>query len=177
MKISLYQAAIEEQNKINLCVDEETGELNIEKLHQIEGTFINKCVAVTAVIKQCQVNALGLSMQRQAVIEQVSADYDKAINGQNAIVKKLHDYLLDAMKATNTLSIKSDDGLLQATLAIDRDESVELDDDVIFADSLLNPQKPAPARTPSKDLIKQAILAGEPVAGARIVRKDRLTIK
>jgi len=173
MKISLYQAAIEEQNKINLCVDEETGELDIEKLHQIEGTFINKCVAVTAVIKQCQVNALGLSMQRQAVISQ----FDKAINRQDVLEKKLRDYLLDAMKATNTLSIKSDDGLLQATLAIDRDESVELDDDVIFADSLLNPQKPAPARTPSKDLIKQAILAGEPVAGARIVRKDRLTIK
>ena len=173
MKISLYQAAIEEQNKINLCVDEETGELDIEKLHQVQGTFINKCVAVTAVIKQCQVNALGLSMQRQAVMSQ----FDYAIDRQASVEKKLHDYLLDAMKATNTLSIKSDDGLLQATLAIYRDESVELDDDVIFADSLLNPQKPAPARTPSKDLIKKAILAGEPVVGARIVRKDRLTIK
>lgn len=173
MKITLYQAAIEEQNKINLCVDEETGELDIEKLHQIEGTFINKCVAVTAVIKQCQVNALGLSMQRQAVMVQ----FDNAIETQGAVEKKLHNYLLAAMKATNTLSIKSDDGLLQATLAIDRDESVELDADVVFADSLLNPQKPAPARTPSKDLIKKAILAGEPVAGARIVRKDRLTIK
>lgn len=173
MKITLYQAAIEEQNKINLCVDEETGELDIEKLHQIEGTFINKCVAVTAVIKQCQVNVLGLIRQRQAVM----AQFDNAINGQFAVEKKLHSYLLDAMKATNTLSIKSDDGLLQATLFIDRDESIELDADVVFADSLLNPQKPAPARTPSKDLIKKAILAGEPVAGARIVRKDRLTIK
>lgn len=30
---------------------------------------------------------------------------------------------------------------------------------------------------PSKSKIKTAILAGEPVAGARIVRNDRLTIK
>ena len=81
------------------------------------------------------------------------------------------------MKATGTLSIKSADGLLEATLYIDRDESIVLDEGAQFAESLLNPQKPAPPRTPSRDLIKKAILAGEAVNGARIVRKDRLTIK
>jgi len=39
---------------------------------------------------------------------------------------------------------------------------------------LCNDPKPP---EPSKTKIKNAILAGEPVAGAYIVRKDRLTIK
>ena len=81
------------------------------------------------------------------------------------------------MKATGITQIKSDDGLLDAKLYIDRDEMIVIDDGAVFAESLLNPQKPAPARTPSKELIKAAIKGGEPVNGARIVLKDRLQIK
>ena len=173
MPITLYQAALDIQNKIALCVDEETGEIDTVKLHAIEATFLNKGVAVTAVIKTLHNQITGLAAQQADVIEQ----YSKAIQRLASQEKRLHDYLTQAMKDTGTLSIKSDDGLLEATLYIERDESVELDEGAQFAESLLNPQKPAPTRTPSKDLIKKAILAGEAVNGARIVRKDRLTIK
>lgn len=172
MSISLYQAALDVQQKINLCVDED-GVLDMDKLNSIEATFLNKGVAVTAVIKTLQNNVAGLVAQQKNVVEQYSEAIQRLVKQEN----RLHDYLQEAMKATGTHSIKSDDGLLEAKLYIDRDESVELDDDAEFAESLLNPQKPAPARTPSKALIKEAILRGEPVKGARIVRKDRLMIK
>ncbi|MGL4272043.1 MAG: siphovirus Gp157 family protein, partial [Pseudomonas paracarnis] len=45
--------------------------------------------------------------------------------------------------------------------------------DAEFPPELCNDPKPP---TPSKAKIKAAIKAGEAVAGARIVRKDRLTI-
>jgi hypothetical protein len=70
--------------------------------------------------------------------------------------------------------IKSDDGLLNATLYKDRDESVELDEGIVFHESLCNAPKPP---EPSKSKIKAAILAGDPIIGARIIYKDRLTIK
>ena len=55
-----------------------------------------------------------------------------------------------------------------------RDEVVEIDEGITFPAALCNDPKPP---TPSKTKIKNAILAGEAVAGARIVRKDRLQIK
>jgi hypothetical protein len=75
---------------------------------------------------------------------------------------------------TSTEKIKSDDGLLTATLYRDRDESVEIDEGATFPAALCNDPKPP---EPSKTKIKAAILAGEPVAGARIVKRDRLAIK
>ena len=78
------------------------------------------------------------------------------------------------MSITGTEKISSDDGLLSATLYLDRDESVEIDEGVIFPAVLCNDPKPP---EPSKSRIKTAILNGEAVAGARIVRKDRLQIK
>lgn len=173
MQITLYQAALDVQNKIQLCVDGETGEIDLDKLQAIEGTFLTKGVAVTAVIKTMQNNIAGLIAQQSQVIEQYSNAIQRLVKQEN----RLHDYLAGAMKATGTTHIKSDDGLLDAKLYIDRDESVELDDGAVFAESLLNPQKEPPPRTPSKTLIKAAIEAGEPVNGARIVRKDRLQIK
>jgi hypothetical protein len=78
------------------------------------------------------------------------------------------------MSITGTAKISSDDGLLSAVLLTDRDESVEIDEGATFPAELCNKPKPP---EPSKTLIKAAILAGEPVAGARIVRKDRLSIR
>lgn len=56
----------------------------------------------------------------------------------------------------------------------ERDESIEIEDGATFSPELCCEPKPP---TPSKSKIKDAILAGEPVNGARIVRKDRLVIK
>lgn len=176
MQITLYQAALDIQHKIALCVNEDTehtGELDLDKLQEIESSFSDKGVAVIAVIKTVQNQIEGLVAQQSNVYSQYSA----AIWRLKKQESWLYTYLTRAMKDTGIHNIKSLDGLLDAWLYLGRDVSVELDEGAQFAESLLNPQAPAPPRTPSKDLIKKAILAGEAVKGARIVRKDRLTIK
>lgn len=166
MTISLYHAAQDVQHQIALCVDPETGELDTDKMDAIACTFKDRAVAVVAVYKgkghtiDTLTSYLG---EIQAQIKREKANQDR-----------LKDYLHAAMIVAGVDKIKSDDGLLNATLYPDRDESVEIDDGVIFPESLCNAPKPP---EPSKTKIRQAILAGEPVIGARIIYKDRLTIK
>lgn len=164
MTISLYQASQDVQNKIALCVDED-GVLDTDKIDAIECTFKDRAVAVVAVYK-----GKGHSIE---TLKAYKAEIDAQIKREQAHQERLKDYLLGAMKVTGITSIKSDDGLLKATLYPERDESVEIEADAKFPASLCNDPKPP---EPSKSKIKAAILAGEPVAGARIIKADRLTI-
>ena len=163
--VSLYKAAADVQQRISLCVDED-GVINTDAIGMIESTFHERAVAVVAVFK-----GKGHTI---ATLKSYQAEIDKQIEREEANQARLKDYLQACMLMTGTESIKSDDGLLTATLYRDRDESVEIDDGAEFPASLCNDPKP-PA--PSKTKIKNAILAGEAVAGARIVRRDRLTIR
>lgn len=165
MTISLYHAAQDVQNKIALCVDED-GILNTDKLDMIEASFKDRAVAVVAVYK-----GKGHSIE---MLESYKAEIDAQIKREKTNQTRLKDYLQACMTMTGVESIKSDDGLLKATLYRDRDESVEIDEGAAFQAELCDPPKPP---EPSKTKIKAAILAGQPVAGARIVKKDRLTIK
>lgn len=88
--------------------------------------------------------------------------------------EKLRAYLADNMKVSGIHEIKASDGSFLVKLYPERDESVVIEDGVVFPLQLCNDPKPP---TPSKTKIKVAILAGEAVAGASIVRKDRLVIK
>lgn len=92
---------------------------------------------------------------------------------RKARLARFRAYMADCMKATGVTKV-SVDGLLTATFYADRDESVELDEGAIFPPELCADPNPP---LPSKSKIRAAILAGEPVAGARIVRKDRIQIK
>jgi len=166
MNITLYKASQDVQNKIALCVDPETGELNTDLLDDIEATFQDRAVAVVAVYKG---KGHTVDMLKSYLVE-----IQDRIAREEKNRERLKDYLQGAMTVTGVHSIKSDDELLQATLSPGRDESVEIDEGATFPYALCNDPKP-PA--PSKMLIKAAILAGEAVAGARIVRKDRLSIK
>ena len=166
MNITLYKAAADVQNKIALCVDPDTGEIDTDKLDDIECTFKDRAVAVVAVYK-----GKGHTVD---MLKSYLAEIAKQIEREEKNQERLKDYLQAAMLITGTTSIKSDDGLLQATYYADRDESVEIDEGAVFPASLCNEPKPP---TPSKTLIKAAILAGEAVAGARIIRKDRLVIR
>lgn len=169
MKITLYQAHADKQNAIMLCADED-GVIDMDKLAAIEGTFHDRCIATVAVCKTIAHSADALKAQRDAVM----AEFDKQIKRSQDNIERLKTNLLGVMMSTGTHSIKSDDGMLSATFYPERDESVELEEGALFADSLCTKPKP-PA--PSKTLIKAAILRGEPVAGAHIVRHDRLVIK
>ena len=96
------------------------------------------------------------------------------LKAREARHERFRAYMAECMKATGVSKLASPDGLFTATLYPDRDVSVELDEGAVFPPELCNEPKP-PA--PSKTKIRAAILAGEPVSGARIVRKDRLSIK
>lgn len=166
MNITLYKAASDAQNKIALCVDPETGEIDTDKLDAIEATFQDRAVAVVAVYKG---KGHTVDMLKSYLVE-----IQDRIAREEKNRERLKDYLQGAMTITGVHVIKSSDGLLTATLYPERDELVEIEDGAIFPASLCNEPKP-PA--PSKSKIKAAILAGEAVAGARIVRCDRITIK
>ena len=165
MTISLYHAAQDVQNQIALCVDED-GVIDTDKLDAIACSFQDRAVATIAVYKGKGHTIDTLKAYKQEI--------DDRIKREQKDQERLKDYLLAAMSIAGVDKIKSDDGLLSVTRYPDRDETVEIDDGVIFPESLCNAPKPP---EPSKTKIKAAILAGDPVIGARIIYKDRLTIK
>ena len=164
--ISLYKSASDVQQKIMLCADPETGEIDTDKLDMIEATFKDRAVAVVAVYK-----GKGHTID---TLKSYLVEIQDQIKREQKNQERLKDYLQACMIMTGTEKIKSDDGLLTATLYRDRDESVEIDEGAVFPPSLCADPKPP---EPSKTKIKAAILAGEPVSGARIVKRDRLQIK
>lgn len=163
--ISLYHAAQDVQHQIALCVDDD-GVIDTDKLDAIAFTFKDRAVAVVAVFKGKGHTVDTLKSYQTEIAERIAREEKDR--------ERLKDYLQASMLIAGVDKITSDDGLLTATLYAGRDESVEIDEGAEFPASLCNEPKP-PA--PSKSKIKAAILAGEPVAGARIVRKDRITIK
>ena len=165
MNITLYKAGADIQNRIALCVDDD-GVIDTDKMDLIDCTFKDKAIATVAVYK-----GKGHTIE---TLESYLLEIQTQIKREKANQARLKDYLQACMSIAGTTSIKSDDGLLQATLSVGRDESVEIDEGAKFPPELCNkPKEP----DPSKTLIKAAILAGEAIAGARIVRKDRLQIK
>lgn len=165
MTVTLYKAASDMQQKIALCIDAD-GVIDTDKLDMIECSFKERAVATVAVYKGKGHTIDMLTSYKQ----EIQAQIDKEKRNQ----ERLKDYLQACMTLTGIDKIASDDGLLTATLYRERDESVEIDEGIKFAASLCNEPKPP---EPSKSKIRQAILAGEPVIGARIIFKDRLTIK
>lgn len=152
-----------------LCTDED-GVIDMDAVNRIDCTFHERALASIAVIKTMALEVATLALQRDSV----SAEYEAAIKRIEANSARLKANLMDAMKGTETSVIKSPDGLLTAKFYAGRDVSVQLDDDAVFDLALCNKPK---APTPSKALINAALMAGEVVAGARIVKSDRLEVK
>ena len=161
--ITLFDAAQAVREAINQT-DPETGEL-LESYAESRELFQNKAVACVAYAKE---EAATLASAK-AMLKDMAAK----VEAREKRLERFEAYLADCMKATGILEVKHDLGLFAAKLYLERDESVELEPDAEFPAALCNDPKPP---TPSKTKIKAAIKAGEAVAGARIVRKDRLTI-
>lgn len=161
--ITLFDAAQSVREALD-TVDPETGELTdaystSRELFERKG---EACVAY-AVEEAASIEAA----------EKLLKIMGDRVSARKARLARFHSYLSECMKATgiNKLSV---DGLVSATLYPDRDESVEIEEGAVFpADLCADPKPPAPSKTK----IRAAILAGQPIAGARIVRRDRLTIK
>lgn len=161
--VSLFDLAQQVRESLNQ-IDPDTGEI-VEAYADNRALFEQKAVACVAYAKE---EAHTLDSAR-ALIKDMLAKVD----AREARLNRFKAYMADCMKATGITEVKHDLGLFAAKLYLDRDESVELDDTATFPVALCNDPKPP---TPSKTKIKAAIKAGEAVAGAHIVRKDRLTI-
>jgi hypothetical protein len=161
---TLYKA--NELARLEAHIDHETGEIDIASYDRAQMALADKQCAVVAYIK----NGEATEGMIDAAIKDLTAK-KKAIAARNASLKV---YLSANMKEHGITSIKANDGTFEAKLYIDRDESVVIQDGATFPPELCNAPKPP---EPSKSLIKAAINAGQPVAGAFIARNDRLTIK
>lgn len=164
MNITLYKA--NELARLESHIDPDTGEIDVAAYDSAQITLAEKQMAVVAYIKNSELTE---GMLDTAIKELTSKK--KAITGRNASLKA---YLSANMKEHSITSIKANDGTFEAKLYVDRDESVVILDGATFPFELCNAPKPP---EPSKTLIKAAIKAGQAVAGAVIVRNDRLTIK
>ena len=161
--ITLFDAAQQVREAINR-VDPETGEL-LDFDSQSRALFEQKAIGCVAYAKE----EAGTIAAAKAMLKEMA---DKIASREKRL-ERFEAYMADCMKATGITEVKHETGLWGAKLYLDRDESVEMEEGATFPPELCNDPKP-PA--PSKSKIKAAIKAGQPVAGARIVRKDRLTI-
>lgn len=165
MKISLYNAA-ETVRELLEQIDPETGELP-EGFEQARAIVATKAQAVAAFILENNAQADMVEAHAKTLLERVRTARKRS--------EWLKEYLRTHMTACGVLSIKSDDGTFSATLAPGRDESVEVFDAAQLPQDYL---REIPAKyEPDKTLIKKAIKDGFTVPGARIVAKDRLTVR
>ncbi len=165
MNQSLYAITQDFQQLLDCAFDPETGEAlpEFEQLRALIGSKINQVAAYI-------LNVESDAAQAKTAIARIKALQDAS----ERKAQHLRDYLAYNMAVAGITEIKAEDRSFIVKLYPDRDESVEIDEGAQFPPELCNEPKP-PA--PSKTKIKDAILAGQPVAGARIVRRDRLTIK
>ena len=162
---SLYQLANDFREQLDSLFDPETGEA-LPAFEEFRVMLGNKANQVAAYILNCESDA----DQAKNAIKRIKALQEASQRKAD----RLRQYLAENMKTAGINEIKAADGSFVVKLYVDRDESVQIDDGATFPVALCNDPKPP---EPSKTKIKNAILAGEPVAGAWIVRKDRLTIK
>jgi hypothetical protein len=163
--ISLYKAA-EELAPLLDTIDED-GCIPPE-LEAALAQFEGKGLSVTAYILNCDRTA--------QMIHDAAETMDKRAAPFEKRAERLRQYLADNMKRTGITDLTCAE--FSAKLQIERDASVEVfDDKQIPAAYMRTPEPKPPVPTPDKKAIKAALDAGADVPGARIVKKDRLTIK
>ena len=161
--ISLYQAADELAPLLDQIDDD--GCIS-DGLAEALKVFEGKGLGVTAYILNCEAQA--------AMIIEASKKMAERAKPLQSRAERLKSYLLDNMKRTGITEIKCPEFI--AKLDIGRDESVDVFDIKQVPDLYMREPKPVEPM-PDKTLIKKAIKDGYEVPGARIVAKDRLTIK
>ena len=163
MNITLYEAAKELESVLDLIDDDGViPDKTAAALAQFEG----KGVSVAAYILNCEAQA-------QLIQEAAKKMQDRAKASKNR-AESLKQYLKMNMQKTGITEISCPE--FKVKLEIARDKSVEIYDANQLKKDYLR-YKPAPPPEPDKVLIKKAIEDGFEVAGARIVKNDRLTFK
>lgn len=165
MNLTLYEIASDFAAILDNAFDPETGEA-LPIFQEKRALFASKSSAVGAYILNAEATLETMTSHIKAVQAKVKT--------QQAKIEWLRNYLASNMELAGITEIKANDGTFAIKYYPDRDESVEIEEGAAFPPELCNDPKPP---TPSKTKIKEAILAGEPVKGAAIVRKPRLVIK
>lgn len=165
MNISLYQLTEEVVAELDAAFDPETGEA-LPVFEEKRALWANKSQHVAAYMLNLEAGAKALAeAESRIAIRRKQAENRAAW---------LRSYLCENMARLGVTKIEAADLSFQVIRWPERDESVEIEEGAIFPPELCNEPKPP---VPSKTKIKAAILAGLPIVGARIVKKDRLTIK
>lgn len=127
--------------------------------------------------KGASVAAYVLNCTRQAeMIHQAAMDMDARAAKYEKRAESLKEYLRVNMKRTGITEINSPE--FNVKLHIDRDSRVEILDEKQIPAAYMKPPEPKPpVPAPDKKLIAADIKQGKEVAGARIVKSDRLEIK
>jgi hypothetical protein len=165
MNITLHQAT-ETVRELLDQIDPETGEMP-EGFDDARALVQHKAVAVAAYILEAD---RGIASVK---------DYIKDLTAKVKAAEKRQDwlrrYLQDHMTAAGITEITDDRRVFKASLSVGRDESVDVFDEAQLPADYL---REIPAKYEAdKTLIKKAIKDGFEVPGARIVKRDRLTIK
>lgn len=163
MSITLFDAAQQVRDSLG-HIDPETGEL-VETYAESRALFEQKAVACVAYAKDEAANIEAAEAMLKQMTEKVRARKER--------LARFKTYMAECMKATGITEVKHETGLFSAKLYIGRDESIVIEEGATFPPELCADPRPP---EPSKTKIKAAIKAGEPVAGASLVREDRLTI-
>ena len=165
MNITLHQAT-EQVRELLDQIDPETGELP-EGFDDARAVVTHKAIAVTAYILEADRNI----ESAKAYIKDMTAKVKSEEKRQDWLRR----YLQEHMAAAGITEIKDERGLFKASLAVGRDESVDVFDEAQLPADYL---REIPAKYEAdKTLIKKAIKDGFEVPGARLVKRDRLTIK
>ena len=165
MNVTLYSAAAEVRELLEQ-IDPETGELS-EGFEQARALVATKATAVAAFILENDAQA--------AMVEQHCKDLMKRVRAARKRSEWLRQYLGGHMAAAGVQSIKSEDGTFTAKLERERDESVDVFQPELLPTAFI---RVIPAtQEPDKVSIKSALKHGYDIPGARLVKRDRLTIK
>lgn len=165
MEITLHKAADDVRQLLDQ-IDPETGELP-EGFEQARAVVATKATAVAAYL---------IEAEKQA---DAADEYVKELSGRVKSARKRSDwlrgYLQSHMTACGITEIKDERGIFKATLAVGRDEAVEIFDE---SQVPFNYMVEVPAtQKPDKALMKKAMKEGFDIPGAKLVKRDRLTVK
>lgn len=165
MNITLHQAT-EQVRELLDQIDPETGELP-EGFQEAREVVTSKAIAVTAYILEHERHIASIKGYAKELTDKI-----KTAEKRNEWLTR---YLREHMAAAGITEIKDERGIFTATLAKDRDEAIEVFDEKQLPQDYL---REIPAKhEPDKTLIKKAIKDGFEVPGAKLVKRDRLTIK
>jgi hypothetical protein len=165
MDITLHKAT-EDVRALLDQIDPESGELP-EGFERARAIVATKAVAVVAYM---------LESERQAdMVESYAKELMDRVKTARKRSDWLKDYLKSHMTAAGILEIKDERGLFKAKLEVGRDEAIEVFDEGQLPQDYLA-EVPATYK-PDKVLIKKAIKDGFEVPGAKLVKRDRLTVK